>query len=367
MFDSPIRHRRLILAVLLVVLALLTVACGEQAAPVPPTRTPAPTFTPTPPTDGAAATDPVALATAQALQQAAQQPSDQGTAPLTNTVPVVDPNAAPTSTSVFSQPTTGTVATDPNAVATPAPPATTAPTLAAAQVTLTQIVNVRGGPGTTYNLLGTGAQGLSFPVTGKSPAGDWWQINFNGQAGWVFGELVTATGTEGVQVAQNIPPAPTAAPPPPATNTPVPAPTQPPAAAAPTPAPAAPPQANTPYTLGNTERCDPNPGQTYFSGFTRDASNNLINGVCIHIFFYEPRTTKCSGCDGVGDGNWGFSPFNGPAPRGTTVEIYVVGCPGQLPAGGQNGNFTDLVPQSPKWVHTINDSEQCTGITFYKK
>jgi hypothetical protein len=41
-----------------------------------------------------------------------------------------------------------------------------------------------------------------------------------------------------------------------------------------------------------------------------------------------PRNTKCSGCDGVGDGVWGFSPFGGPAPAGTTVEIFVVECPG---------------------------------------
>jgi hypothetical protein len=125
---------------------------------------------------------------------------------------------------------------------------------------------------------------------------------------------------------------------------------------------------NFPYLLLNTERCEPNPGVTYFSGFTRDSNNNLINGVCVHIFFYEPRTVKCSGCDGVGDGNWGFSPFGGKAaPPGTAVEIYVVQCTPNMPPGGLNGNFGDLTPQSPKWTHTINESEQCTGITFVRK
>ena len=147
---------------------------------------------------------------------------------------------------------------------------------------------------------GTGTAGQSFNVTGKSPAGDWWEIDYNGQRGWVLGELVTAAGTEAVAVAANIPVAPTLPPAPPATSTPVPAPAAPP----PTPVPAD-PSAGLPYSLGNTERCDPNAGQTYFTGFTRDANNNLMNAVCIHIFFYEPRTTKCSGCDGVGDGNWG--------------------------------------------------------------
>ncbi len=355
--DRP-AARRLAAPLLLLLLLLLPAACGQEPVAVPPTRTPAPTFTPT--VEGAApVVDAAAAATAAALQQPAA-PSDQGVATLP-----ADPNAAPTSTSVFGAPVTDTT----GAVATPAPPAavaTVAPTLAAAQVTMIDAVNVRAGPGTTYNMLGTGAAGQTFPVTGKNPAGDWWQINYNGQAGWVFGQLVTPSGTEGVQVATNIPVAPTAAPPPPATATPAPQPTTPPAAEA-TAAPAPAPVANTPFQLGNTESCNPNEGQTYFSGVVRDTANNPVNGVCILMYFYEPRTIKCSGCDGVGDGNWGFSPFGGPAPAGTTVEIYVVGCPGTLPMGGISSGFGDLTPQSPKWVRTIAQSEQCTGITFYKK
>ena len=58
-----------------------------------------------------------------------------------------------------------------------------------------------------------------------------------------------------------------------------------------------------------------------------------------------------------------------PAPRGTAVEIFVVGCPPNLPQGGesQDSGFSDLTPQSAKWTRVINDSEQCAGITFYKK
>ena len=93
-----------------------------------------------------------------------------------------------------------------------------------------------------------------------------------------------------------------------------------------------------------------------------------MNAVCLHIAFYEPRTTKCSGCDGVGDGAWGFSPFGGPAPRGVPIEIFVVECPASgVPTGGMGSDFGNLTPQSPKWTRTINDSEQCTGITFVKK
>jgi hypothetical protein len=251
------------------------------------------------------------------------------------------------------------------ATATPAPTATPA----VAELTTNDVVNVRGGPGTNYNLVGSAQLGTKFRVTGKSPDGAWWQIDYNGQPGWIFGQLVTATGAEAVAVAANIPAAPTAAPAPPPTATPAPPPAD---AATATPAPAqpAPDNNNYPFTLGTTEKCAPNPGLTYFNGVVRDSNNNLMNAVCIHLGFFGPRTTKCSGCDGVGDGNWGFSPFGGkPAPRGTAVEIYVVGCPPNLPLGGQNEGFTeaDLVPQSPKWTRTINDSEQCTGITFYKK
>jgi len=206
--------------------------------------------------------------------------------------------------------------------------------------------------------------------------GTWWQINYNGQKGWVFGELVTAQNVQQVAIAPDIPaPPPTPIPQP----TPVPLPTQPPAAQPqPTQSQATQPEAtqppaapsnNFPFQLGKTERCDPNKGNAYFNGFVRDASNNLMNGVCIHIDMYGPRGTKCSGCDGVGNGLWGFSPFGGPAKGGEQVSIYVVQCPGPMPLGGQTqqSGFGDLTPQSPTWTHTLNGSEQCTGITFYKK
>jgi hypothetical protein len=113
----------------------------------------------------------------------------------------------------------------------------------------------------------------------------------------------------------------------------------------------------------------PNAGNTYFNGFVRRKDNSPMNGVCVHIAFYEPRGTKCSGCDGVGDGVWGFPPFGGPAKGGEPIEIFIVPCEGPMPLGGQTAQsgFGNLTPQSPKWTHTVNGSEQCTGITFYEK
>lgn len=355
------RNARLGVLVTAASFALLITACTGRASAPPPTRTPAPTFTPTPLVQPAAP-DPNAVATAQALQ--AQQPA----APAAPVDPgaqqpagQTDQGQQPLSTSVFSE----TAQTAPPAEAAP----TDTPAPVNASLTVAEMVNVRGGPGTTYNIVGAANPGQTFPITGKSPDGQWWQVDFNGQAGWVFAQLVTAQNTDAVAVAQNIPVAPTAAPAPPPEPTATPAPVAeapPPAEPEPAPAPA---NDNYPYGLLSTERCDPNPGITYFEGYTRDANNNPINAVCILLYFYEPRTIKCSGCDGVGDGNWGFSPFGGkPAPSGTQVEIYVVECPPNgVPKSGQNEGFGNLTPQSPKWTRTINESEQCTGITFYRK
>lgn len=115
----------------------------------------------------------------------------------------------------------------------------------------------------------------------------------------------------------------------------------------------------------NSGTCVPNAGVSYYGGTVRDRAGNLQNGVCVHVAFYGPRTTKCSGCDGVGDGNWGFAPFGGPAPANIPVEIYIVPCPESIPVGGQTSDFGDLTPQSDKWLFTTSStSMQCTGITF---
>ncbi len=151
----------------------------------------------------------------------------------------------------------------------------------AAEVVINADVNVRGGPGTGYNILGAATPGQRFPVTGKNDAGDWWQINYNGQAGWVFGALVTAQNTEGVAVALNIPapPPPTAVPPPPPTNTPAPQP-----AAQPTAAPA--PSQNYEFNRALVQRCDPNAGVTYVQG-TVYKNSSPANGYLV-TFSYAP-------------------------------------------------------------------------------
>ncbi len=304
---------------ILTIFALLAAGCaqfGPQATPVPPTKTPKPTFTPT---------------------------------TVATPLPIVVPSATPV-------PATPTRAATNTPTPTAIPP--TATPVPAPRLTASQTVNVRNGPGTNYLIIGQLSAGQAFDITGKNAAGNWLQFSYAGQSGWVSANLVAVGGnTAAVQVAQNIP----APPPPPPTAVP-----QPTALPQPT-APAAP---QYPFQLIKNspgERCEPNPGTTYFNGVIRYRNNTPRNGVCVHIAYYGPRNTKCSGCDGVGDGNWGFAPFGGPAPRGTYVEIFVVACPaGGVPAGGQTqqSGFGDLTPKSEKWGYTVGDSVQCTGITF---
>jgi hypothetical protein len=48
--------------------------------------------------------------------------------------------------------------------------------------------NLRGGPGTTFDLVGSITAGTAFTVVGRNEAGDWLKLE-NGS--WIFGELVT--------------------------------------------------------------------------------------------------------------------------------------------------------------------------------
>lgn len=77
-------------------------------------------------------------------------------------------------------------------------------------------VNVRTGPGTNYTRLGYLEPGLQVEAIGYY--GDWWQVLYEGEPAWLYGDLVTASNTEQLHEVQP-PAAPT---PPPATATLVP-------------------------------------------------------------------------------------------------------------------------------------------------
>ena len=135
---------------------------------------------------------------------------------LSTDTPVPPPPAPPTETPIPPTP----VPAEP----TPVPTDTPAPS---ARMTITnQTANVRSGPGTQFAVIGSVDQGMQFDVTGKNPAGDWFQFCcVNGEVGWMFSQLATVENAQLVAVAADIPAAPPTAVPAPVqpTNTPVPA------------------------------------------------------------------------------------------------------------------------------------------------
>jgi len=166
----PTLHARVILAGVTLFALLNLAGCGlfgsAATAPTPlPTRTPFPTYTPTAPA-------------ATATQAAAAAP------PAVEPVPVEPATTAPT-----AEPT-----------ATPTP-------ITAAQLTITSdAVNVRRAPSTDAELVGMVTAGEQFEVTGRTAAGDWWQVCcVAGQPGWVFGALATVTNGDAAPITTDAP------------------------------------------------------------------------------------------------------------------------------------------------------------------
>lgn len=194
-----------LIAALLVLVALAggLAGCSSGRVARGPANTPAPTKT-LRPTFTATVLKPTVTPGPQAGQASGEQaPAGQGQAsnptPVPPTATTVPPTEAPSPT--------------------PEPAAFTVNSAS---------INVRSGPGTTFPTLGRLTQGQSFPITGKSEDGDWWQFDYNGKSGWVVATNVAVTGADSVEVAQNVPQPPTAAPRPTARPA-APRPTSPPA------------------------------------------------------------------------------------------------------------------------------------------
>jgi len=56
------------------------------------------------------------------------------------------------------------------------------------------LVNVRSGPSTMYEIIAALTPKQMARVVGKNQEGDWWQIEMDGKTGWVFAELVDFSG-----------------------------------------------------------------------------------------------------------------------------------------------------------------------------
>jgi uncharacterized protein YraI len=252
------RSKSLLLAAL--ILAGAVAGCtsiGPLPTPVAPTKTPKPTFTATPdwtPT-------PVAFATEAPV---AAEPTAEAAAP-------VQPEA-----------TAGPEATEAPTDETPTaePPAAGANQVA--RLTANQTVNVRGGPGTNYPVIGRLSAGQAYPVTGKNARGDWYQFDLDGKSAWVIANLINVSGDPtAIQVAQNIPAAPTPGP----TARPQPRPTSPPPAP-PQPQPTAVPARRYEYNVAIVYKCERQPAGNWFDG-TVYRGGQPFNGALV-VFSYAP-------------------------------------------------------------------------------
>ncbi|MFN8468128.1 MAG: SH3 domain-containing protein [Caldilineaceae bacterium] len=166
---------------------------------VPPTEPPVPTldFGPSTPAPSVVQADSGSNTGASAAPAVAAAPAAvTGTEPVSATVPLTNGGAL--------------------AAGTPAPvTAAAAATSSGPSASSAVLVNVRNGPGVDYPVVDSLDPGEAAAITGKSSAGDWWQVALgDGQAGWVMSQLVTASGdTANVTVPADIPtPPPTATP-----------------------------------------------------------------------------------------------------------------------------------------------------------
>ncbi len=64
-------------------------------------------------------------------------------------------------------------------------------------VTITRTTFVRGGPGADHSILGSATAGQKYAAISTNAAGDWWQIEYDGQLAWVDGEFVTPSADAG--------------------------------------------------------------------------------------------------------------------------------------------------------------------------
>jgi uncharacterized protein YraI len=264
-------NSRLLIMAIPVLLMLVSLACGltdrfSQAAPpgeFAPTRTPVPTFTPT--AAGAAFVE----------------------------VPTISPQ--PT-----LPPPTPTVAQPVSVVATPTVDASPTPAVQEVTITVLQNMNVRGGPGTNYPIVGPGPAGQSAKVLGRNADASWLQIEYPSAdgLGWIFAKLVQVNGDpQTVSVAQ--------APPPPAA---------PPPAAAPQPQPqqaeAPPPAPEKKYQFTPTGwHASENGAIVQFKGRIKTEGGGLVNGFSVladnGAFRVQSHPTGASQWyPDKGDGEW---------------------------------------------------------------
>ena len=128
------------------------------------------------------------------------------TAVLTTTVPTTIPTAVMTTTAPAATPVSTGVMTTTAALTATYTITNTPPIAVAITVTLPVTVeiksataNLRGGPGTEFDVVSTAAQGTRLPVIGRNADGSWWQVCcVEGKPVWVNDSVVTFLGARDV-------------------------------------------------------------------------------------------------------------------------------------------------------------------------
>ena len=166
-----------------------------------------------------------------------------------------------------------------------------------AEVTAPGAVNIRSGPGTNYDILGTLNANTALPIVGRNGDATWWQIQVTeSQQGWVANSVVNARNTAEVPLAE--------APPPPVSSLPE----AQPAASNP---PAAPPPPK--YQFSPTGWYDDgNAGLTQFLGDIKDANGGPVDGVFVRASCGDYSTISYPS----GPTGWGTLNESADWPRG---------------------------------------------------
>ena len=85
----------------------------------------------------------------------------------------------------------------------PGLPAANAQTAQPQATIVADALNVRGGPGTAYAIVGQAKAGQTYPITGKSADDKWLVVDLGGKQGWVLGQYVKIDGAlDGVPIAK---------------------------------------------------------------------------------------------------------------------------------------------------------------------
>lgn len=103
----------------------------------------------------------------------------------------------------------------PTSTLTVTPPATSLPTQCNPLVTTNVVANVRSGPNTAYDIVGSLALGQTATVAGRNDANTWWYIDYPAGSGghaWIAGSVTTASCLPTAVQVVVAPPLPTSAP-----------------------------------------------------------------------------------------------------------------------------------------------------------